>query len=203
MKEFWNERYGTDEYVYGTAPNVFFKEMLEKYNILGKALFPAEGEGRNAIYAAENGLEVVAFDYSNVARNKAMELATNRGVAIDYRVGEFQELGLEDERFDAVVLIFAHFAPNAVRELHQNLIKVLKPRGVIILEGFSENNLVLKKKNPKVGGPNNIEMLFSIAKLQDQFKNMDILQLEEVETELQEGPFHQGVGRVIRFVGRK
>ncbi len=92
MKEMWDNRYSTEDYAYGIAPNVFFKEVIAKYKLKGKMLLPAEGEGRNAVYAAKNGLEVTAFDISLEGKNKAIKLAERENVKIKYEIGFNNEL---------------------------------------------------------------------------------------------------------------
>ena len=203
MKEFWDDRYSKEDYAYGTSPNLFFKEAIDKYNLKGKILLAAEGEGRNAVYAAQKGLQVFAFDISEEAKKKALRLAKEKAVEIHYEVGDFFELKLLEERFDAAALIYAHLPPNILPAYHQKIGELLKSGGFIILEGFSENNLELRRVNPKIGGPDKIEMLFSIDKIKKDFPTFDIILLEEKEVELKEGAFHDGVARVIRFIGRK
>src|SRR5210317_1097755 len=108
MENLWDSRFKEKEYVYGTLPNVFFKNTLDKYNLKGSILLPAEGEGRNAVYAAQKGLDVFAFDTSIEGKNKAVKLAQRNHVSINYEVGDFFELELANERFDAVAFIYAH-----------------------------------------------------------------------------------------------
>ena len=203
MKEFWNERYNAEEYAYGTTPNVFFKQVLDEHNLSGKILLPAEGEGRNAVYAAKKGLEVLAFDISDAGKKKAMYLAQQQGVHITYEVGGLHELEMHHEQFDVAALIYAHFPPNLLAEYHKKIGDLIKPNGMVILEGFSKNNLPLREANPQVGGPANVEMLFSVDQIAQDFTDFEPLQLEEVEVELNEGKYHNGTGKVIRFVGRK
>ena len=112
MKNFWDSRYANPDYAYGIEPNQFFKEILDKNSFEGKILLPAEGEGRNAIYAAKKKLEVFAFDISIEGKKKALELAKNESVKINYEVGNFFDLQLIKEKFDVAALIFAHFPPN-------------------------------------------------------------------------------------------
>lgn len=203
MEEFWNNRYKEKEFAYGKEPNVFFKQAIDTLNLTGTLLLPAEGEGRNAVYAAKKGLAVAAFDISEEGRNKAMELAQHANVKIKYSVGELHELQFKKDSFDAVALIYAHFPPNLKTQLHKDLAALVKPKGYIILEGFSEQNLTLRDKNPNVGGPGNKEMLFTVQEMKDTFSNFEIIQLEETEIELKEGSFHNGMASVIRFIGRK
>ncbi|WP_163518318.1 class I SAM-dependent methyltransferase [Gelidibacter japonicus] len=203
MEDFWNNRYKEKEFAYGTSPNVFFKNTINKLNLDGTLLLPAEGEGRNAVYAAKKGLNVLAFDISEEGRNKAVELARSEDVKIEYKVGELNQLDLKKNSFDALALIYAHFAANEKEQLHKDLAELIKPNGYLILEGFSVNNLELREKNPKVGGPANRDMLYSKQEIKDTFNNFEIIELEEAQIELKEGSFHNGIARVIRFIGKK
>lgn len=181
MKEMWDERYASKEYAYGTKPNQFFKESLDLYNLEGNILFPAEGEGRNAVYAAKKGLNVFAFDISSEGRKKALKLAKKQNVKINYEVSSFFDLQLIKEKFDAAALIFAHFPPNILRAYHSKIAELIKPDGLIILEGFSTNHLELQKENPNAGGPKNIDFLFSVDSIKKDFPNFEIMMLEEKE----------------------
>jgi hypothetical protein len=203
MKEFWNTRYAEGEFAYGTSPNHFFKEVLDTFKLKGTILLPAEGEGRNAIYAAKKGLLVHAFDISKEAQNKAFTLAKHQDVSIKYDLGDLQQLKLKDNYFDVSALIYAHFPTEIKSEYHQKIANSIKSDGLLILEGFSKNHLPLRLKNPKVGGPKNIEMLFSLEDIERDFKDFDILLLKEFEIELSEGKYHNGLAKVIRFIGRK
>ncbi len=198
----WNERYRKAEYAYGTTPNEYLKEQLTKLPP-GKILFAAEGEGRNAVYAATRGWAVAAFDISIEGKNKALRLAEKHTVSIDYQVGLLPELDYKDGQFDAIALIFAHFPPPIKSQYHQLLDTHLRKGGHIIFEAFSKSHLEYRLKNPKVGGPPNLEALFSIDELKSDFSNYDIVELEEKEVELNEGLYHNGKGSVIRFVGVK
>ena len=203
MKNLWDQRYSAEEYAYGTEPNEFLRETLDQLNLTGKMLFPAEGEGRNAIYAAKNGLEVYAFDLSEYGKTKALQLAKKAGVTLHYEVGDFFQLNYTAEQFDAAALIWAHFPPEIRSSYHQRIANLLKPGGLVILEGFSKNNLELRAKNPQIGGPPDLGRLFSTDEVKQEFPNFEIIQLEEKEVELREGKYHNGIGRVIRFIGEK
>ena len=199
----WNERYGAEEFAYGIAPNVFFKYALDKYELEGRILLPAEGEGRNALYAAQSSLDVSAFDISIEGQKKALQLAQKHQVEIDYQVGDFLQMNYAKGSFDAAALIYAHFPPNILSVYHQKISELLQSGGLLILEGFSKNNLPLREANPKVGGPDKLEMLFSEESIRADFPNFEILELEEAQVELNEGLYHQGTAKVIRFVGKK
>ena len=198
----WDDRYSSEEFAYGEEPNNFLKEQLKKLSP-STILFPAEGEGRNAIFAAKLGWKVAAFDISEEGRNKALRLAENNNVSIDYQVGELETLDFEENQFDAIALIYAHFPAMIKSEIHKQLDKLLKKDGIIIFEAFSKKHLEYVTKNEKVGGPKDIESLFSVEEIKADFPNYEIIKLEEKEIELNEGLYHNGTGSVIRFIGRK
>lgn len=202
IKKRWDDRYSEKTYAYGILPNEFLKSRLDKIEP-SNILFPAEGEGRNAVYAASLGWNVSAFDISSEGQKKANLLASQNNVTIDYRIDAFEEIGYKENQFDVIALIYAHFPPSIKSSYHKKLDNYLKPGGLIILEGFSKKNLVLREKNPKIGGPNDINFLFSIEEINADFPNYDIIELEEKEVELNEGLYHIGRGAVVRFVGRK
>ncbi|EKR75272.1 class I SAM-dependent methyltransferase [Leptospira noguchii] len=198
----WNERYSKEEFAFGEQPNEYLKEQLEKLEI-GKILFPAEGEGRNAVFAAKLGWNVSAFDISVEGKKKAFQLAEANQVKVDYQVGELQTLDYHSEQFDAIALIYAHFPSDIKSFYHRTLNQYLRKDGFIIFEAFSKKHIDYVLKNEKIGGPREIDMLFSIEEIKSDFMNYKILELEEVEIELKEGLFHNGKGSVIRFVGQK
>jgi len=202
MNEKWDERYKEQEFAYGKEPNTFFKEWLPLFEA-GSILMPADGEGRNGVYAAETGWWVTSCDLSIEGQSKAMQLACERGVTIEYIVGDLELLGFEKETFDAIGLIYAHFSAEKKTPLHKKLNDYLKPGGIIILEAFSKEHINFNKVNPKVGGPKDVDMLYSKAEILADFSGYDILKLEEEEVHLNEGKYHIGIGSVIRFVGRK
>ncbi|EMI66069.1 class I SAM-dependent methyltransferase [Leptospira noguchii] len=198
----WNERYSKEEFAFGEQPNEYLKEQLEKLEV-GKILFPAEGEGRNAVFAAKLGWNVSAFDISVEGKKKAFRLAEANQVKVDYQVGELQTLDYHSEQFDAIGLIYAHFPADIKSFYLRTLNQYLRKDGFIIFEAFSKKHIDYVLKNEKIGGPREIDMLFSIEEIKSDFMNYKILELEEVEIELKEGLFHNGKGSVIRFVGQK
>jgi hypothetical protein len=198
----WNERYSTEEFAYGEQANNYLKDQLGDLTV-GSILFPAEGEGRNAVYAAKLGWTVSAFDISVEGRKKAMKLADANKVTIDYQIGELQSLNFDSEQFDAIALIYAHFPADIKSSYHRTLDKYLRKGGVVIFEAFSKKHIEYISKDEKVGGPKDIESLFSIEEIKSDFENYDFIELEETEIELTEGLYHNGRGSVIRFVGKK
>lgn len=201
-REIWDKKYSQYEYAYGTNPNEFLKSVLDTFPS-GSILLPAEGEGRNAVYAALKGFEVTAFDISSEGKKKALRLAKTANVNFDYQVGDFLKMDFVENSFDAAALIFAHFPPNILSTYHKKIGSLVKPEGFVIMEGFSTNNLVIREKNPEIGGPNMLEMLFSVESIKEDFPEFEIVELEEVETELNEGAYHNGTAKVIRFIGKK
>lgn len=197
MTDFWNERYAQEEYAYGLQPNVFFKDAIGEIP-KGKLLFPAEGEGRNAVFAAQLGYEVYAFDTSKEGKIKADKLAEAYGVTLDYNVGNLEALNYPENYFDAVILIYAHVPAEVRTEFCQHLLRLLKPNGQIIFEGFSQEQLQYTS-----GGPKNSEMLFSESQVKNDFLNVtfDLLTTEVIS--LDEGKYHQGLGSVVRFKAKK
>lgn len=191
----WDKRYAQSEYVYGLEPNVFFKETIDKLEP-GKILLPAEGEGRNAVYAAVRGWDVVAFDSSVEAQKKALKLAKKNNVQIEYQQATYAQFQYKENTFDAIVLIFAH-APQR-SQYHRNLLRFLKPGGILILEGFTKEQI-----NKKTGGPQSVELLFSKEELLTDFQSLKNIRLEEKEVFLSEGMFHNGLASVIRLTGIK
>ncbi|MHC9089774.1 class I SAM-dependent methyltransferase [Tenacibaculum sp. IMCC1] len=199
---FWDERYQNLDFAYGKEPNLFFKEELQKLKI-GTILLPADGEGRNGVYASKLGWNVTATDLSIEGKNKAQKLANESGVPLKYIVGDIQDLEFPRESFDVIGLIYAHFSAWKISSIHQKLTTLLKPNGYIIFEAFSKNHLNYQKNNPKIGGPKDVDMLFSLEQIQQDFTGFEIQFLEEKEVFLNEGNSHNGKGSVIRFIGKK
>lgn len=192
MKSFWDIRYGSEEYAYGEKPNEFVVNELRNLTP-GKILFPAEGEGRNAVYAATLGWQVAAFDPSIEGRRKALQLANKQDVHIKYENTDYETASFPLESFDCLVLVFAHIHAEKRQFYHRKLVSFLKPGGHLIMECFSKNQI-----NRNTGGPQNLEMLYSAKELQQDFADLAYLKIEETETVLNEGIYHSGVASVIR-----
>ena len=197
MKELCNNRYDTDQFVYGTTPNGFLKSELDKLKP-GTIFLPGEGEGRNAVYAASKGWHVEAFDQSRVASEKALSYAASKSVVIDYQVSGLEEYAFKPNYFDAVGLIYFHVGTPGRILLHKEVCKTLKPGGVLILEAFHTSQL-----GKSTGGPPSLEMLFKEETLISDFDSLEVIEIYQTRVILDEGPFHQGEAEVIRFVGRK
>jgi len=202
MKEFWNEKYSIEEYVYGKEANNFLKQELEKLKP-AKILFPCEGEGRNSVFASKIGWETYCFDQSEIAKEKAENLAKENNVKINYKIGNVEEIEYPNNYFDAIAYIYSHFPFEIKKNYFEKLNNYLKINGFVIFECFSKKHLEYNSKNPSVGGPRDLNLLFSIDEIKEYFHNFEFIYLNEEEIELKEGNFHNGIGMVIRFVGKK
>lgn len=198
----WDDRYRDEAFAYGEEPNQYLEEQLHKLPA-GSILFPAEGEGRNAVFAARKGWKVSAFDISAEGKKKAIQLAEKNKVSIDYQVGTLQALDYQEEQFDAIALIYAHFPADIKSALHRELDKYLRIGGTIIFEAFSKSHIAFIERDEKVGGPKDVASLFSVEEISHDFPNYEVIELKEKEIELHEGLYHNGQASVIRFVGRK
>ena len=197
MINYWDERFGSEEYVYGDEPNVFFAEQISKLKP-GKIILPCEGEGRNAVYAASLGWKVFAFDSSEAGKRKAMLLADRKGVSINYQL---EDIGIADfpyNEVDVVAFIYAHFSTETRTIIHQKAINWLKPGGTMLLEAFNPAQL-----NNTSGGPKDLDMLYTIEMLTADFSELNIKLLQPQQVVLSEGRFHDGEADIIRFRGIK
>lgn len=198
MKTFWDERYSSEDYVYGEAPNRFIQAFLDEQPAAGRLLLPAEGEGRNAVYAARLGWTVDAFDFSPVARDKALRLAERAGVMLNYIVGDVASFDYGQDRYDAVGLSFVHLSAELRRLLHEQIAACLRPGGAVVLEAFTPDQLQYTS-----GGPRQADWLYNRDILEADFQSLHIELLEECTVELSEGPYHRGTAAVVRLIARK
>ncbi len=196
-KFFWDQRYADSAYAYGKKPNVFFAEQLVQIPV-GRILLPAEGEGRNSVFAAKQGWKVDAFDFSHAGMHKAQAFAKAKGVQIEYEVAGADSYTYSQNTFDVVGLFYAHLPPEARRRLHQNCWQALRPGGIILLEAFSKEQL-----GNDSGGPKDASFLLSESDIHHEFPAAENLLLSAEEVVLNEGAFHQGSASVIRFIGKK
>jgi SAM-dependent methyltransferase len=197
MQNQWDERYARQEYIYGTNPNSFLKEKLALLKP-GRIIFPADGEGRNAVYAATLGWETEASDQSTEGQKKAVQLANQKGVSIHYFIQPLDQWNPEPNQYDCIALIFVHL-PEALRKrVHQSAIKALKPGGTLILEAFTINQLTRNS-----GGPRNPELLFTADQIKADFINLSEVEIQEAQVILDEGPLHQGLADVIQLTWHK
>ncbi len=198
MKEFWDARYKEEGFAYGDEPNNFIRDSISQLDLMGNGLFPAEGEGRNAVFAAEHNWNAYAYDISESGKAKAEELALKHNTKIDYRLGGFLNIDYPENFFDALFFSYVHMPTSMKLNVFERHFKWMKADSFIVFEGFSINNLPYREKNPGVGGPDQEDMLYSVEELRsllDFFKN---LRVWEEEVILTEGKYHVGTAMVIR-----
>ena len=196
--DFWNDRYEAEAYAYGTEPNGYFRRQLDQLTP-GRLLLLAEGKGRNAVYAARRGWQVTAIDFSDEGRAKAARLASSQGVHPDYQVTDLTALSWEQPgQFEAIGLIFAHFAPATRRAVHAAAAASLAPGGHLLLEAFSPRQLGLAS-----GGPREAELLYEPAALTQDFAALHLLENREVNVVLHEGAYHTGPAAVVHLLATR
>jgi 2-polyprenyl-3-methyl-5-hydroxy-6-metoxy-1,4-benzoquinol methylase len=194
--EEWNRRYSNSELIYGPNPNEFLKQQLSKLTP-GTLLLPGEGEGRNALWAAQNGWEVTAFDYSETAKEKASEIFTRYNVSPNYFVSDAQNFHI-NKKFDAIALIYMHLPKDIQSQFFKKLVDLLNPLGYLIIEIFHPDQI-----SRASGGPKNPALFLTQDELTEHFKSLSINYLEKEEIDLNEGPLHQGKALVIRLIAQK
>lgn len=196
MKEIWEERYGAEEYIYGTEPNAWFRQFISSH-APGSLLLAAEGEGRNAVFAARHGWQVEAFDLTTNGKQKAMKLAAQQKVQIGYQTGDALTIAYPDDHFDAVGVFFLHLPANTRGAVLLRLTQFLKPGGVLVMECFSKKHF----GNPS--GPRNLELLCEKEALARELSHLQLMVFEEADYVLDEGRHHQGPAAVIRVLAVK
>ncbi len=196
-KDFWNSRYSELEFAYGTDPNKFLKEQIEKLKT-GKALFLGEGEGRNAVYAAKLGWQVDAVDFSSSAKQKALKFANENGVSINYVVCDLNEYEFKINNYDLVVMIFLHLPIELREKAFKNSINSLKLNGILLVEAFNKYQI-----NNSSGGPQSLDLLYSENDVLSLVKDLRTETIDTKSIELDEGEYHKGKADVVRFVGVK
>ena len=195
-QDFWNSRYREESYAYGTKPNEFIAQSLQGL-APGKIYFPAEGEGRNAVYAATKGWKVWATDQSEEGKKKALQLAENHNIEIYYHVDNAMNYKCP-EALDAVGLCYFHTPEGILASMYSHIFGQLKSGGTVILEGFSEKNLGLGS-----GGPQDLGMLFTEEKIKTLLTDFQNIRVWEESVKLNEGMYHQGMAWVIRAIAEK
>ncbi|MFV9614483.1 MAG: SAM-dependent methyltransferase [Gammaproteobacteria bacterium] len=193
----WDQRYSSDSYAYGTKPNDFLMEMSDKFPI-GKVLCPGEGEGRNAVWLAEQGYQVTAVDASEVGLQKAQQLAEKRGVIITTVHADLADYTIEPQHWDVIVSVFCHLPPELRRKVHQMCVQGLRPGGLMLLEAYTPLQLEFN-----TGGPPVSEMMMDTHSLVSELTGLEFLHLQECVREIHEGEFHNGTGAVVQVLAKK
>jgi 2-polyprenyl-3-methyl-5-hydroxy-6-metoxy-1,4-benzoquinol methylase len=198
--DFWNKRFDTPDYIFGKAPNEYLQAQATLHLKKGDAvLCVADGEGRNSVWLAKQGMQVDAFDLSEVALKKAVALAIEEAVRVQFSLASSDTWDWQPNQYDAVVGIFIQFADPVMRvRLFAQMISTLRPGGVLILQGYTPKQLVFK-----TGGPSILEHLYTEDMIRDLISDLEIIDLCVYEKMLSEGPKHAGISALLGLVARK
>lgn len=195
-REKWQRRYAERSFTYGTMPNRFLLTQQHRLRADMRALCPGEGEGRNAVWLARQGLAVTAVDFSAIAVQRALALAAQEGVAITAIEADLSRWDWPEAAFDLVVLIFLQLSADERVPVHAGAVRALAPGGVLLLEAFARGERM-------ACGPPTDESRYDPAMLRSDFADLDILELMEGMTMLEEGEGHRGPAHVVRLIARK
>ena len=198
--QFWNERFDKEEFIFGKEPNEYLVKKTKQYlKPQDKVLCIADGEGRNGVWLAKQGMQVVGFDASDIALAKAKQFAKDNQVEVDYAFSDTDSYAWPENTYDAVIGIFIQFADPAMRaRIFEQAHRATKPGGLFILQGYTPKQLEYK-----TGGPSLIEHLYTEELIRDLAKEFEILELISYEQELSEGPRHTGMSALLGLVARK
>lgn len=195
----WNQRYQGEELLFGEAPNEYLRAQQARLPRGGRALCVADGEGRNSVWLAEQGLRVDAFDIAEAGVAKARRLAARHGVCVDFAVADADTVAWPEAVYDVVAAIFIQFADPAMRaRLFEGMVRVLKPGGLLVLQGYTPRQLQYR-----TGGPQRVDHLYTEDLLREAFKDLEILELRSYDAELAEGRQHTGMSGLIGMVARR
>jgi cyclopropane fatty-acyl-phospholipid synthase-like methyltransferase len=195
----WDQRYAGEDYLFGEQPNRFLASQVAKLKRGQSALALADGEGRNGVWLAEQGLDVLSVDSSAVAQEKAQRLARSRGVKMKIELVDLSNWDFPKSRFDVVAAIFIQFAGPALRAaLFKDIKHALKPGGLLFLEGYRPRQL-----DYRTGGPPIAENLYTEEMLREAFSDFEIIELKEYDAVIEEGTAHKGMSALIDLVARK
>jgi SAM-dependent methyltransferase len=197
--ERWNTRFSAEGYLFGTAPNVFLASQRTRLQPGRRALSVADGDGRNSVFLARQGLEVTAFDFSPIAIEKAKRFAAEAGVRVDYRQSDILAWEWEPSRYDVIAAIFFQFLDARQRaKVFAGFVRSLAPGGLLLLQGYRPEQIA-----NGTGGPKDEENMYTEALLRESFASLEILHLASHDEVLEEGTAHRGMSALIDLVARK
>jgi 2-polyprenyl-3-methyl-5-hydroxy-6-metoxy-1,4-benzoquinol methylase len=198
--QFWNERFAKEEFIFGKEPNEYLVQQATRYLQLGaKVLCIADGEGRNSVWLAKQGMSVAAFDVSDIAIGKAKQFSIDNSVEVSYALSDADGWHWQENMYDAIVAIFIQFADPAMRErIFQNVWRALKPGGIFILQGYTPKQLEYK-----TGGPSLLEHLYTEENIRELASEFAVLDLRCYEQELSEGARHSGMSALMGLTAQK
>jgi SAM-dependent methyltransferase len=196
--EFWNERYSASDLVYGKAPNEFLASMADRFPSSGHALDIGAGEGRNALFLASRGFDVVAVDQSQAGLKKAQQLAEERRLTLHTRTADLQEFDAEQDSFDVITSIFCHLPAVLRAAMHKRLSHWLKPGGVFLLEAYAPDQI-----ERGTGGPKDPSLLAPLEMILGEIAGLEIEHQAALVRDVSEGSFHTGEASVVQVLARK
>lgn len=195
----WNQRFQTPGFLFGTQPNSWLRDHAAQWLAGQRVLCVADGEGRNSVWLASRGLQVDAFDISEVGVAKARTLAHDAGVSVNFQISDCDSFAWPAAGYDGVAAIFVQFADPALRaRLFANMVRCLRPGGTLVLQGYTPRQL-----DYRTGGPSIASHLYTEAMLRTAFASLNILDLQEYEAELSEGSGHSGRSALVGMVAQK
>ncbi len=194
----WDQRYSAPEFCYGTDPNDFLRECVAALPAGGRVLSLGEGEGRNAVFLAGMGFDVVAVDASTVGLAKAEQLARARGVSITPAVADLADFDLGRDAWDGIVSIWCHMAQPLRSRIHHDVTHALRAGGAFLLEAYAPAQLGLG-----TGGPKTVDLLAPLTELRNDLSGLDFEVAVELEREVREGRAHGGRSAVVRILARR
>jgi len=197
VTNFWDERYGTDEYAYGVEPNDFLRAEAHRIPP-GPVLCLAEGEGRNAVYLAGLGHRVTAVDLSSEGLRKAERLAQRHGVELELHQADLATFDLGVDRWSGIVEIFAHVPLPVRRALHARIPPALRAGGCVVLELYRPEQLALG-----TGGPKDASLLATLGELREELGALELAIARDANREIHEGRFHDGPSATVQLVGQR
>jgi SAM-dependent methyltransferase len=197
--ERWEGRYGVPEFIFGKEPNYFLASCKPLLPASGKALAVADGEGRNGVWLAQQGLDVLSIDFSPSAQKKAKALARDRRVTIAFERADVHTWRYPEAAFDVVAEIFTQFSspPERARKW-AGMRRTLKPGGLLIVQGYTPKQLLYR-----TGGPSQVENLYTRAMLETAFSGFRDMTIVEEEIDMHEGSAHGGISAVINLTAWK
>lgn len=197
--EFWNSRFSSESYIFGTHPAAFLADNAHHIPPRSHVLVPADGEGRNSVFLASLGHQVVATDIADKGIAKARRLADSRGVSVEFRQLDLDGWHWPEAQFDAVVAVFIQFAPPAFRdEIFAGMKRAVRPGGLVLLHGYTPKQLEYR-----TGGPPVVEQLYTEQLLRTAFADYEIVRLNAYERDLDEGDGHRGRSAIIDLIARR
>ena len=196
-RDFWNEKFAATDYAYGTEPNDFLVSAVTKLK-RGATLSLAEGEGRNAVWLAQQGFTVSAIEQSEKGVGKTLRLALKRGVIVMAERGELETFHIQPNSWDLVVSIYAHTPQELRRKLHRQVVAGLKPGGVFVLEAYTPAQIA-----NNTGGPKDASLMPTAELLRLELAGLVFDRIEEVERDVVEGSLHTGKAHVVQVVAHR